>query len=46
MGVASFVGHGGGALDWLYGGMCSSKDFDYYADVGAGELRTGVDSII
>lgn len=46
LGVASYVDHGGGYLDWLYGGMCSSKGYDYYSDVSGGELRFWVDSIV
>lgn len=45
IGVASYIDHGGGWFDWLYGGQCSSKGLDYYSDVSSGELKTWVESV-
>ena len=38
IGVASYISHGGGWLDWLVGGKCDRKGNDYYSNVAGGEL--------
>ena len=45
IGIASYNKHGGGTFDFLYGDQCSSKSYDYYSDVSAGDLRTWIESI-
>lgn len=46
IGVASYNQHGGGTWDWLVGGRCSPKGYDFYSNVGSGELLTWFEGVM
>jgi secreted trypsin-like serine protease len=46
IGVASYAQHGGGWFDWLVGDRCSSKGWDYYSNVGTGELLSWFERVM
>ena len=46
IGVASYNQHGGGTWDWLVGGRCSPKGYDFYSNVGSGELLTWFERVM
>ena len=46
IGVASYAQHGGGWFDWLVGDRCSTKGWDYYADVSGGDTLTWIQRVL
>ena len=46
IGVASYNEHGGGYFDWLVGGRCSPRGYDFYSNVGAGDLLTWFEGVM
>lgn len=46
IGVASYNQHGGGTWDWLVGGRCSPRGYDFYSNVGSGELLTWFEGVM
>lgn len=46
IGVASYNQHGGGTWNWLVGGRCSPRGYDFYSNVAAGELLTWFEGVM
>jgi secreted trypsin-like serine protease len=46
IGVASYNQHGNGTWDWLVGSRCSPRGYDFYSNVGAGELLSWFEGVM